>query len=451
MVTEARQKVKEYLQLNHMICEGEHVCVAVSGGADSMCLLFLMKELSEETGFTVSAVHVEHGIRGEASLSDMEYVREQCVILNIPLDICRTDAVTIAARTGATLEEAARNERYRIFDEIQGDKIALAHHMNDQAETVLFNLIRGTGIRGLRGITPVRGRYIRPLLCLNRQEIEAYCHANGICYRHDATNNDTGLSRNRIRLNVIPELEIINDSAVEHICDSAAQLSEAETLLEALTDEAADDCTEYDRDMAVIDINKLEGLHPALASRVIKKALVYVSGRAKDIGRKHINAALLVARGQSGRQAALIYGIKVRKEFRKLLIAGSGYYERTDTVPVDMPRLGFDILNRRKVSDEDILNCNGYTKYIDYAKIKDTANLAIRHRQPGDRISIRGGSKKLKDLLIEEQLPIEKRDRIFVIALGSDIVWVPELGRLGERYKVTEETDKILRMEIIHG
>ena len=451
MVNETKQKVKEYLRLDHMICEGEHVCVAVSGGADSMCLLFLMKELSGETGFTVSAVHVEHGIRGEASLSDMEYVKEQCDILDIPLDIYRTDAVSIAAGTGTTLEEAARNERYRIFDAIKADKIALAHHMNDQAETVLFNLIRGTGIRGLRGIMPVRDRYIRPLLCLDRQEIEIFCRTNGICYRHDATNDDTGLSRNRIRHNVIPELEAINDSAIEHICDSAAELSEAETLLEALTDEAAEDCTDYDRDMAVIDIDKLERLHPALASRVIKKALVCVSGRAKDIGRKHINAALSVARGQSGRQAALIYGIKVRKEFRRLLIAGSGRYERSDTAVGDMPRLSFDILERERVSDEDILNCNGYTKYVDYAKIKDTANLAVRHRQPGDRISIRGGSKKLKDLLIEEQLPIEKRDSIFIIALDSDIVWIPDLGRLGERYKVTDETNNILRMEIKYG
>ena len=451
MVTETKQKVKEYLQLNHMICEGEHVCVAVSGGADSMCLLFLMKELSEETGFLLSAVHVEHGIRGEASLSDMEYVKEQCAMLDIPLDIYRTDAVKVAAGTGTTLEEAARNERYRIFDEIKADKIALAHHMNDQAETVLFNLIRGTGIRGLRGIAPLRDRYIRPLLCLNRQEIETYCRANRVSFCHDATNDDISLSRNRIRHNVIPELEVINDSAIEHICDSAAELTEAEALLEALTDEAAEGCTVYDGNMAVIDIDRLMNLNPALASRVIKKALVSVSGRAKDIGRKHINAALSVARGQSGRQAALIYGIKVRKEFRRLLIAGSGQYERTDALPEEMPRLSFDILARQSVSDEDILNCNGYTKYIDYAKIKDTANLAIRHRQPGDRISIRDGSKKLKDLLIEERFPIEKRDRIYVIALGPDIVWIPELGRLGERYKVTEETVNILRMEINNG
>ncbi|MCR5746758.1 MAG: tRNA lysidine(34) synthetase TilS [Lachnospiraceae bacterium] len=450
MIFNIKTTVKSYIKANRMICVNEHVCVAVSGGADSMCLLFLMKEIAEEEGFSLSAVHVEHGIRGEDSMSDMKYVENQCKNMHIPLKTFRIDAPALSIQTGTSLEEAARNERYRLFNSINADKIALAHHMNDQAETVLFNLIRGTGLKGLKGIAPLRGKYIRPLLCLKRSDIEDYCNEKNIRYRHDITNDDTDLSRNLIRHNVLPQLENVNIRTIDHICSCAEELSETDAFLEELTTETAQKLVEFDNGIARIDLNDLLALHPVLSARVIKKTLIRISGRAKDITRKHIEAVLSIAKGQSGRQTAIIYGIKARKEFKELIITGPGHYE-TDSTPLYTPEICFEIIERRLVSDEEITKDSTYTKLIDYATIKDTADLSIRHRHPGDRISIRNGTKKLKDLLIEEKIPAKDRDKLFVVALHSEVIWIPGIGRIGERFKITDSTKQILRMEIKNG
>ena len=162
MVNDIVKKVRDYICRHEMINPGDHVYVAVSGGADSMCLLFLLKELSGDMDFSLSAVHVEHGIRGQESVDDMAYVKNECEKFGIPVIVESVDAAGVSEMTGTTLEEAARNERYRVFESLDADRIALAHHMDDQAETFIFNALRGTGLRGLRGMIPVRDRYIRP-------------------------------------------------------------------------------------------------------------------------------------------------------------------------------------------------------------------------------------------------------------------------------------------------
>ena len=483
-------KVKDYILDKSMIAKGERVCVAVSGGADSMCLLFLLHDISDSMGFTLSAVHVEHGIRGQASLDDMEYVKAQCDRLGIPLHTARVDAVKASEESGTTLEEAARNERYRIFGGIKADKIALAHHKNDQAETVLFNLARGTGIRGLRGMEPVWDRFIRPLLCATREEIEEYCKEWQIEYRHDATNDDLDISRNRIRHLIVPELTQINDKALEHIFDAAEELAGIEEYLAEATERAYRECVKplsngpfadaYQlsgksaySDIE-IDLDILDSLHEVIAPRVIKRGLISVSGRAKDISRKHVEAVLMLAKGQSGRHISLIYGIKAYKEFRKLVIRGAGRYElsdeaggihKADSKPSGMddnglqgtdginltPKLLTAVLTETDVSMDEIKASANYTKFIDYATIDDASDLKVRHREPGDFISIKGGNKKLKDLLIEEKIPVGKRNNMYFVAMNKEIVWIIDTGRIGERFKVTSDTEKILRMEIKNG
>ena len=438
-----------------MIRKGDRVCVAVSGGADSMCLLFLLNELSGVLDFSLSAVHVEHGIRGQASLDDMEYVENQCRTLGIPVETARVDSVKVSETTGTSLEEAARNERYRILDGSDFDKMALAHHMDDQAETFLFNAVRGTGLRGLRGITPVRGRYIRPLLCVTRDEIEKYCREKQIEYRHDQTNEDLDIARNRIRHIVVPELIKINSGASEHICETAEELAETDAYLDMAAEKAFEECTGYEGNEAGksvrIDLDKFDNLHGVIASRVVKKALITVSGKAKDIGRKHIEAVLALAKGQSGRHISLIYGIKAYKEFRTIVIAKKDTYELPEVGSQSPPDIVFQTMDWKDISMEKIISSGNYTKFIDYAKINDVSALSVRHRQPGDHISIKNGSKKLKDLLIEEKIPGDRRNRLYLVAMGSEAVWIPDIGRIGERFKVSDDTKKILRMEIKNG
>lgn len=456
MESDFTDRVTDYIHSHSMIDRGEKVCVAVSGGADSMCLLLLLKGLSKSMGFSLSAVHVEHGIRGQDSLEDMAFVSLQCKMQDIPLKTFSIDAVSVAEETGTTLEEAARNERYRIFSILPDDRIALAHHMNDQAETFLFNVSRGTGTGGLKGMLPVRERYIRPLLCVTRREIEEYCHDNHIEYRTDATNADVNISRNRIRHDIVPGLEQINPGAVRHIFEITEEISRTENYLSEITMTALMDCVVSEDDQTreiTIDLDLFEKLHDAIASRVIKEALIRISGRSKDISRRHVDSVLDLARGQSGHHVDLIYGIKARKTFRKLIIKGPGQYELTnpDNTTSFFPKLENELLSRDEVSKETILSPDNYTKYIDYATIGDASLLTVRFRQPGDHISIKDGRKKLKDLLIEGKIPKEERDNMILVALGSEIVWIPKLKRIGERFKVTEDTKKILRMELKNG
>ncbi len=448
MVNDIEGRVRDYIIKNNMVREDDRVLVAVSGGADSMCLLFLLYDMKESLRISLSAVHVEHGIRGQDSLNDMEYVKEQCERLGIPFTAEHTDAPRVAASLGQTLEEAARNERYRIFESMEADRIALAHHMDDMAETVIFNLTRGSGIRGLQGIIPVRGRYIRPLLCLARKDTEEYCREKGINYRHDITNDDDGIIRNRIRHRVMPELEKINRKAAVHIMNTAEDVLLTEDFLKEKTDEACAICmkkTEAGR--IELDLDEYEKLHEYLRSEVVSRALGEASGRMKDISRKHIRAVEQLTSSQSGRRISLIYGIRASKEFRKLVITSPGRYEPPEEYE-KAPGLKITVHDRSEISFQDIRDSGCYKKFMDYATIKDVSFLSVRRRKSGDRISVKGGSKKLKDLLIEEKIPVEERDRMYFVASESEIVWIPDTGRIGERFKVTENTEKILEMEI---
>ena len=452
-VSEIKKLVKDYIKEHAMICKGQTVGVAVSGGADSMCLLFLLHELKEEMDFDIKAVHVEHGIRGEESVLDMEYVRETCLAWDIPLEIHRIDVPAVSKETGTSVEEAARNERYRIFTDTEADRIALAHHKDDIAETVIYNLIRGSGVNGLKGIDPVRGRYIRPLLCLTREDTEKVCRENDIRYRTDSTNEDTDIPRNRIRHKILPELMEINDRAVDHIVDTSSDIRMISGHIHNETGKAKESCLSYTNGRYELDIEKLDRLDQALRSALIKDTLISAAGRARDIGRRHIDAVLDLMCGQSGRHVDLIYGIKAARQFGKLVIFGPGKYEQDggSALPDGPPHIEFTVLDIAKTDMEDISKGNNYTKFIDYATIGGTYDLAIRHRQSGDHISIKGGSKKIKDLMIEEKVPPDMRDALYLVTLGSEVVWMIDTGRIGERFKVTEGTKQVLKMEIKNG
>jgi tRNA(Ile)-lysidine synthase len=323
-------------------------------------------------------------------------------------------------------------------------------------------------VKGIGGIKPVRGRYIRPVLCLTRAETEEYCRERAIAYRTDSTNLDTGLSRNRIRHRVINELEEINDRAVQHICEAAGDMQDVEEFLQKETEKALTECVEYHKDHAEMDISILSAYHPVIATRLVGEVLTRMAGRSKDINRKHIEAVLSLGKGQSGRQIGLIYGLRAGREFGKIIIRTPGRYELTDSKEDHhIPDIRFSVIGRDAVSAEDITEDNNYTKYIDYATIIDAVTvdeheaasgekglneiLAVRKRQPGDYISIKNGRKKLKDLLIEEKIPPDRRDSMYFVASGPEIIWIPDTGRIGERYKVTDRTEKVICMEMQNG
>jgi len=458
---------------HHMVENGDRVVVGVSGGADSMCLLFLMSEIREIMGFTLSAVHVHHGIRGVSADEDLRYVERECGKLKVPCISVKEDVPGYAMERGLSEEEAGRILRYRAFRKTGPDRIAVAHHAEDSAETTLFNLFRGTGLKGLAGIKPVSGDIIRPLIFFTRDEIEEYCDSKGIEYRQDETNEEDEYARNRIRHNIIPEAEKINRAAVKHVVEASGRIGEAWEYLENEGERVFNECTDL-REMPerlTLDIGSIEKHESFMSSLVIKKCIAFIAGREKDITAVHVEDVRSLMNGESGRLLSLPYDIRVEKSFDKLVLSrskevkdgGNDNYKSVipfciengeNRVRVSLPEgvtAEGTIVSREEVEFEDDPEKNNavknlrYTKWLDYDKIRK--NAVWRTRRPGDRISIKGGTKKLKDLFIEEKIPAGKRDSICFLAVGNEVVWIPGF-RIGHDFKVTGQTARILKVSL---
>ena len=319
------RKVRKAMEDHHMLGRSSVLC-AVSGGADSVSLLMALRSLSEEMGFSLSAVHVEHGIRGRESLDDCEYVRQLCAKIKVPLTVRHIRVLKLAEESGRTVEEEARIWRYRIFRETAvktgADRVAVAHNMGDQAETVIFNLVRGSGLRGLAGIRCVRPLeeggpagdilIIRPLLGISRQEIEQYLSSLGCGFRTDRTNLDTEITRNRIRADIIPELESLNRQAKAHIFEAARQAAEAEDFLERMAEDAARTCIRGDE----LLLSEFCALDPVIRKRILRECIkrAVPGGSLKDISRVHVGDLEKLARAEEGKRLCLPGHVRAVRE-----------------------------------------------------------------------------------------------------------------------------------------
>ena len=447
-------KVKEYIRVNDMLKKGCSVTAGISGGADSVCLFFVLQKLREEYDLKPKVLHVMHGIREEEAERDMEFTKDLCKKYGVPFEVKRVDVPELAAKRKESLEEAGRYARYQAFKETGSDRIAVAHNANDRAETVLFNLFRGSGIRGLCGIEPVNGNIIRPLLGVTRNEIEEYLKRIGEEYVIDSTNLENEYSRNRIRNVILKNAAQINAAAVEHICESAQELKRTDAFLGELTDRAYENYVTFSGNEARIPVRAYEELDGLIFDRLIYRVLADLSGRKKDITSEHVKDVAGLFAKSSGKKVSLIYSLTAMRSFDEVIIKKGGEgQEKPENITLedilsgtvtglsDGREIKAGILKKDEVKIENL----SYTKWFDYDKIKNSA--VFRTRKNGDTVSIPGGNKKLKDVLIEARVPADERDSLYVLADGQDIMWVPGI-RYGEKFKVTPETKRVLEISL---
>lgn len=457
-----KQKVKKYVEEHQMIADGDRIVVGVSGGADSVCLFYLLRELQKTLDFQMVAVHVNHNLRGAEAGRDQEFVRKLCMLNGVSCRIISADVRKLAKEKKLSLEEAGRQVRYQAFERVCREenckKIALAHHQDDLAETMLHHLARGTGLSGLCSLKPVSGNRIRPLLCLERETVEDYLRKRKISWQTDSTNLDDGYTRNKIRRHVVSYLcKEINPRTVAHMAQTAKELGEAEELIGQLVKEKAELLTERHRDgMWFREALKQEAA--LLQRRVFLEAMEELAGSGRDLTRTHGEEIFGLWEKQVGKCISLPYGLTAQREYEGIWL-GTAQKEnaeepRDSAVSLKIPGItrvcGYEIDCRILPRNFNTIEEKKYTKWLDYDRIEHS--LEFRHRRPGDRIVIHpsGGGKKLKDYLIDRKIPQSERDSLWLAADGNEILWV--IGdRISGRYKVRETTQRVLYIQIKGG
>lgn len=470
------EEVKAYIKKYQMISEKDTVLAGVSGGADSVCMLFILWKLREEMSFRLMAVHVHHGVREDAQ-KDADYVEALCRKWEIPFFLKKVDMTGYAKKMGLSPEEAGRVLRYRAFDEVMtGEsayKIAVAHNQNDRAETMLFHLFRGSGLRGLGSIRPVREKIIRPLLCINREEIEIYLSENGLAFCTDSTNEEDFYTRNKIRHHIMAYAEEhICQNAAAHIGEAAEILAQTDDFIEKQTVLACARCvvSRKESDMEV-DLTAFREEDPFLQKMIFLWCMEQMTPHRKDITKEHIDALMRLTQKDGSGETALPYNLCAYKEYDRLLLKMKGEEKRENavqgkelqkgknlpvsvTVPgkITVPGLGtvlFQLMPEEAFFYQKGQNIpeKTYTKWFDYDKI--TTVLVFRTRETGDYLTIDSALRKksVKEYMINEKIPKMQRERIYLLADGPHILWIPGY-RISQYYKVNENTKRILQVQL---
>ena len=457
-------QIRSFIQKQHMLELRDRVVVGVSGGADSMCLLNVLMQLQTDYQLTLFVVHVNHGIRGAESDAEEAYVREFCESRKIHISCFRVPVLDIARDSGKSVEEAGRNIRYQLFEQEAAQhnchKIAIAHNMNDNAETVLFHLFRGSMVKGASGIRSVRDKIIRPLLETKRETIEEWLTKQKIVYCTDSSNLSLDYSRNRIRNQILNvAVNEINVKSIEHLSLFANQMEQIAEYLRKVTKEIFQRVARVKDGKLIIDINILEQEDLLIQQLVMKLAIEQISLEQKDIEAVHVNSALSLMGKQSGKEIHLPHHIIVKRGYTTLILGRIHNEERvpnTSYTP-DIPGewscfespygMRFELLEKQ-VGVDIPKNC--YTKWFDYDKIKDA--VVIRTKQQGDFLQINknGGKKTIKSLFIDEKVSKEKRERMYLVTAGSHVLWIPEI-RTSEAFLIDDKTRRILSITLMNG
>ncbi len=445
-----------------MISEGEVILSGLSGGPDSVCLLHALHKMKDAFKLNITALYIDHGLRPDETGSEIEFCKDICKNLNLPFMQKSIDVKSCAKEQKLNIQEAARQLRYRIFDEtsyeINARKIALGHTADDQAETLIMRLLRGSGPTGLSGIPPVRGYIIRPLIEIGRGEIERFLDAEKIAYIIDSSNLKKDYLRNRIRLSLMPMLKELNPDIIGTLSKTAAIFRDEERYFEFIVTKTLMKLITRKTDHRIeLFLSPFEIMDKVIMRRVLRRAIDETKG-LRGISFIHIEDIIeLVKRGDAGDRVYLPGGIRVIKKYSTILLTSETPVQLTActlTVPGDTILKEAGVLIKASVIEDqgsEVSNQNSglWTAFGIFDADKLDFPLLVRHRTDGDFFypSGFGRKRKIQDFFVDQKVPRDERDRVPLIISANDIIWV--VGYRGDdRFRVTEETKRALKLEI---
>ena len=472
------ERVDNFLKKWEMVQEGESVLLGISGGADSICLAMYFLAKREILSLKLYAVHINHMLRGDEAKRDEEFVRRFCGDFHIPLNVEYRNIKEESRQKKCSEEEAGRMARYECFEkyakEYHCEKIAVAHHQNDAAETILFRMLRGTGPQGMAGILPVNGKIIRPFLCLSREEIIDVLKNIEQDYVDDSTNTSEEYSRNYIRHRILPEMESVNKRAAEHISELGMQMQELLSYVMPKMDVIyKEKVEENERGELFLSEKAFSQMSLFEQKEILRRMLFEISGHRKDISLVHVEQLRLLMKNKCGKRQNCPYrviakrmrdGLVLTKE--KDCLKDSDSTQKSKLHPVFLEKSQLKRCEEEKkeqvISFEErgleirycILPWNGgkvakrdCVKYFDYDKMK--CKSCLRTRNAGDYFIMdkEGRRKSLGRYFIDTKIPASDRDRQLLLADGSHIMWIIG-GRISEFYKVSSETKRVLRVSV---
>ena len=467
-----------------MIKPEDRILIAVSGGPDSICLMYILKELASIHKISIAVAHLNHCLRGDEANKDAEFVLQQARNLKLPIYTDKVDVRQIAEQQKLSIEEAGRKARYNFLEEIAEKEnfntIATGHNRDDLSETILMRLLRGCGTIGLLGIPPLRKcgqqRIIRPLIETGRREIVDYLDSNQIQYRIDTSNMDSKFLRNRIRNELLPLLEKEFNPKTREVLISLSKILDTESaFLEQSILPIYAKVVEVKNKHMVLNIPGFRNLHQALQRSVLRRIILDVKGNLLGITYRHIeDLSDLVYFKPSGRKINLPEGITAIKEYENLLFVKGKYIKPTVTegtvkIPgatiFEMPRMEVttEILTSETIEISKLAKhagklsrtwnepgMNGISEFEEFFDADRIGKkLIFRSRHEGDRFTPIGltGSKKVKDIMIDEKISPRFRETIPLLATEDDIVWIVGY-RISEHFKILETTKRILRIKV---
>ncbi|EGT5271093.1 tRNA lysidine(34) synthetase TilS [Clostridioides difficile] len=453
-------KVLSTINKHNLIQKGDKIVLGLSGGPDSVCLLHVLNRLKKDFNIEIYAAHLNHQIRGIEAQKDALYVSKLCEDMGIIFFVKSINVPKYCENEGLSLEEGARKLRYEMFyeikDKIKANKIAIGHNLNDQAETVMMRIMRGTGLKGLKGIDYIRDNcIIRPILDVERNEVEEYCEAYNLNPRIDKTNLENIYTRNKIRLDLLPYMkDNFNSNVIESIVRMSNSLKSDNDYIEKEAEAKFREVSNIkEKGFVEINLDDFVCLHDAIKVRVLRNSIKHILGDTNFVDQRHIEDIMsLEDNSKVNKMLTLPRNIFVYRKKDSIILTNEEIVNEEIEFYYNVPSNGFiKIKELKQIIETQVMSIDRYksmkldnsSKGFDFNKVK--GGIVIRSRRQGDKIKLAMGSKKVKDLFIDLKIPREERCKIPIITDSEGIICVGDY-KISENYKIDENTKEVLKI-----